>query len=98
MVKELKVEIKIANIIVTSSVGFMVNIQEFARLNDFDIDENYPSGVHCKSDRIKGLVTLLRSGKMISTGTNNMRDAKRSLTHIIDLLNKQRKKVEIPSN
>ena len=81
--------------VVTVSCGYYVDLQKFAKLNGFTIDENYPIGVHCKNNKILGMVTVFRTGKMISVGTKNLKDAKASLALILNLLKKQRNRVEI---
>ena len=90
-----RVEVTLQNIIVTSSVNFKINITKFAKLNNFTIDENYPSGVHCKGRDIIGMVTVFNSGKMISTGTKKLEQAKRNIAIVYGLIIKQRKQLEI---
>lgn len=90
-----KYSITIQNIVATSSIDFKININKFSELNDFTIDENYPVGVHCRNKHIIGLVTVYRTGKMITVGAKTEKVAKANLEYILNLLKKQRKKVEI---
>ncbi len=89
-------KITVTNIIATSSVEFMVNIEKFAELNSFvDIDVNYPVGAHCKNSDIVGLVTVFRSGKMISVGAKTIEQSRSNIQLITNLLIKQRKRIEL---
>ena len=90
-----RIEIKVNNIVATASVGFRINLERFAKLNNFDIDEQFPQGVHCKSKEIIGLVTLFKSGKMISAGTKSLKDAKHNIQFICGLIEKQKDKVAL---
>ncbi|VVB66065.1 TATA-box-binding protein 2 [Candidatus Gugararchaeum adminiculabundum] len=90
-----KFSIVVTNIVATSAVDFQVDLNKFAELNGFTIDEDYPIGVHCRSDKIAGIVTVFRTGKMISVGSRTIEQTKKNLSFIQNLLKEQRKQLEI---
>jgi TATA-box binding protein (TBP) (component of TFIID and TFIIIB) len=96
--KILRPEIHIKNIVATHSVGFRINIEKFAKLNRFGIDEDFPIGVHCRNKKIIGLITVFKSGKIISVGTMTMKETEQNIVYMNRLLNKQRKQIEIREN
>ena len=90
-----KVKVKIVNIIVTSAIGFKVDLTKFAKLNNFEIDEQYAVGVHCRNKDMINLVTLFRTGKVISAGTKSLKDAKHDINLVFDLIEKQKNQIMI---
>ena len=93
---KLQFRIEINNIVATSQVDFYIDIVKFAQLNGYVIDENYPIGVHCRDNKIFGLVTAYRTGKLITVGAKTEKQARENLRYVISLLKTQRKQIEIP--
>ena len=82
--RKLPIHIVVNNIVATSSVDFFVDINKFAELNGYTIDESYPTGVHCRAyPEIIGLVTVYRTGKMITVGAKTEQQAKKNLKYMI---------------
>jgi len=82
------VEASIVNVVATSALGQMVDLDELGKLKEILHDSEVYGGrvAYFRSPNIRGTVSIFASGKMISVGTKSEEEAVRELEYVKEFL------------
>lgn len=69
------------NLVATSELGQSIELKGLANVSGFLYDHAIYHCAYLKDGKTKGKVSIFSSGKMISTGTKNFRDARQDLKY-----------------
>jgi len=86
------VKISIVNVVTTAKLNQAVNLKELGKLDEVSYDTNKYGGrvAYFRSPKIKGMVSVFTSGKMICVGTKSKKEAIDALEYVKEFLVKKR--------